>query len=193
MASASATVRTLSSVNLERGAKSRKSLDRWLFHSYTEPTMSPTTAPSIALRQLRLRDLRVLGQRLQELDEVRDLGGRQVGLLQVDLVEERIVRAAADHELHGLLEGRDAAVVEVGGRPRHVAQRRRLERAGVLVEVRHLLAADVGGLAVLQTDADVVELEVREEEPDVAVRALGLLEDGPSALPGLAHRFRVAF
>src|SRR6185503_2568295 len=134
IASASATVRTVSSVNLHRGPKNGKSFDRWLFHSYTEPTMSPTIAPSI-LGQLGLRDLRVLGQRLQELDQIRDLGGREVGLLQVDLVEEGIVGAAADHELHGLFKGRHAAVVEVRRRPRDVAERRGLERAGVLVLV----------------------------------------------------------
>src|SRR4026208_1477750 len=54
--------------------------------------------------KLRLRDLRVFVQRLQELDEVRALGRAEVGLLEVGLVEEGIVGAAADHELHRLLE-----------------------------------------------------------------------------------------
>ena len=82
-----------------------------------------------------------------ERDHLVDLLGRE--LEREDLLAQPGVRVAAlVVVLDDLLEGLERAVVHVGGVLRDVAQRRRLEGAGVLFLVADLRAADVGEGAV---------------------------------------------
>src|SRR5262245_42978948 len=92
------------------------------------------------LRELRLLELAVTVERLQERHQVALLRRRQFLLLEVLGVEVLVGLPAAQHEVDRLLERGLRAVVEVGARLRDIAERRGLERAGVLVLLGEVLS-----------------------------------------------------
>src|SRR5690606_19825195 len=82
----------------------------------------------------------------------------QLSVRQLAVREQRallgVVVAAARHEAYGLFQRGRGAVVEVGSRLRHVAERRRLEGGEVRVVVGDLFAAHIDVRELLTGEAD---------------------------------------
>src|SRR6185436_12054310 len=82
-------------------------------------------------------------------------------------VEVRVGNAAAGIVRNHFLERGEAAVVHVWRGARHIAEARRPKTPTVVRFARHVIAAEVGEIAV-PPDTHIMKLTVREEGPVVA-------------------------
>src|SRR5262245_56920887 len=93
----------------------------------------------------------------------------------------RVLAGTLAVEFHHLFEGGDAAVVHVGGRKGHAAERRRLEPAAVFVLFRHFVAAEIERL-LPPAYVGVVELLIGEIPSGVTLPAAAAALEEPQAL-----------